>query len=853
MRKLNFFKDNEEKKKFISLANNSNYKRLKIFAPVMFLFMAFELIMDIYSVLSRNQDFFSFIFFGREKTFTNQKIFMTIEALVIFMTVLIRLFSHVYRKKIEKYCKPFFIEMHVYTMVLLFISVIGIITDVMTDGGLDMTFYFYILILIASVFYISPMAVLSGMVITNFLIWLPIAVYKIDSRFTPYKPYYVFIMITLALCSVLRFRYLLETLRSNKEITLLKEQAQKENLHKSMFLANMSHEIRTPMNAIVGMSEIAMDYNLKDEEKNTIRQIRSSGLALLNIINDILDFSKIESGKLEIIPVNYDLFKMIYDSVNVAKVKIAGKPIELIVEMDPSFSSIYYGDNLRINQILINLISNATKFTEKGFILVRVEKADYENQEGIKFSVIDTGCGIKEDDLSKLFNAFQQVDMKINRSKEGTGLGLSISKRLVHLMNGTMNVISEYGKGSCFYFQLPQISASTKTVGEEYKEIFDEAVFNSRHPELKNLPLESLLNRKEFSKLFLDKEDAKGYVYPKAKILVVDDNEVNLQVAEGLLKKFDVIPECALSGWEALKLLEENDYDIIYMDHQMPVMDGIETLKKIREKENDEKHTTIIALSANAVNGARENFLKSGFDDFVPKPVQQKDFARSLKKWLAANLREEKSEPALAEKIPAGFEIPDSEKINLEQAMDYAGGFEAWLMAAKVFAKGIDEKIHAMKESLSRTDYKNYTIQVHALKSAARVIGAAELSGKAEYLEVLGNRLQSMFENRESLLVELEEKHLEMEKLFLSYKEILKNLEAAETDNEEKTEAGEKEINALLEAIKAAASGNNLNEVEHLFGKLKRLSLTGELKEKLPELQDAIEDIEFEKILEILR
>ena len=765
---------------------------------------------------------------------------------IVFITVF-------YKKNPEKRFHLFYIMLCLYCVVIMFYGVSTCMIGAYASKTEDLSMFYGSLMVFSCIFFVNPKIVFNIAIFEfigyEFVIYWILQKYMGITILNNYPAYPYFIILIMSTASFLRSKQKLKEFRATRTIKKMQADAEKQNQLKSLFLANMSHEIRTPMNAIVGMSELALDFDLSDAQKNTIRQIRNSGMSLVSIINDILDFSKIESGKMEIVPVNYDLVKLMNDILNVVKIRLAGKNVELRLEMAPNLPYMLYGDDIRIRQILINLAGNATKFTERGFIAIRVENLlQYEKRDGLRISVIDTGIGIKKEDLDVLFNAFSQVDMGMNRNKGGTGLGLSISKNLMLLMGGSIGVDSEYGKGSRFYINLPQKIVSEKTCAATYEAIFKNADENQENKNLRNIPL-SLLDRPEIASLFVEKSESLGFVAPNAKILVVDDNEVNLQVAEGLLRKFGIVPQTALSGFEAIDLLRNNRYDIIFMDHQMPIMDGIETTKKIRENENGKEHSTIIALSANAVNSAREMFLSNGFDDFVAKPVQGKDLAACLKKWPPPHLLEAEENPAKEKEIPSDFPSPDESKIDLKAALENAGGFENWEKVAKTFANSIEKNSNLIESLLEKGDIKNYTIKVHALKSASRIIGATELSKQAEELEGLGKKLQSLYENGTKILGEIQEKTKSLLILYRSYGETLDGIKKyGEKSDDEKSTISPEKLDLILKNIATACNDRSLEKLESAVDELKNARLPENLAAKMDKLLEYTDEIEFEKI-----
>lgn len=400
-----------------------------------------------------------------------------------------------------------------------------------------------------------------------------------------------------------------------KEKNMLCELLQ-ANEAKSQFLANMSHEIRTPINGILGMDSMLLkecqDEGLREYAKN----IQSAGQSLLSIINDILDISKIESGKLEIIPTRYELFSILNDCYNLTKVKIEEKPITLHMKINENIPAKLYGDEVRIRQVMNNFLSNSAKYTHEGSITFGV---DYEEKsEGeiwLIITVSDTGIGIKEEDLEKLFASFTRIEEKRNRNIEGTGLGLSLTKNLVDLMQGEITVKSIYEEGSCFTAKIPQKIIDKTPMGD----------FDKRYRQY----------------IHQSEEQAISLCAPDAKILVVDDVPMNLIVVKGLLKATKIQIDTAKNGASCLELVQKNRYDIIFLDHLMPEMDGIETLQNMKLlEENPNRNTPVIMLTANAIVGAKEEYMEAGFTDYLTKPVQETLLHEMIMKYLPKELYE---------------------------------------------------------------------------------------------------------------------------------------------------------------------------------------------------------------------
>ena len=694
---------------------------------------------------------------------------------------------------------------------------------------------------------------------------------------------------------------------------------------KSDFLANMSHEIRTPMNAVIGLAEMALREDMSPAAKNYINQIKSSGNTLLTIINDILDFSKVESGKMDIVPVEYEPMSVMRDVANIISTRVAKGNVELVLDINPNIPKKLKGDTTRIKQIITNLSNNAAKFTHKGQILLTLDYRKLSDDTiDFVFSVKDTGIGIKREDLSKLFQSFIQVDSKRNRNIEGTGLGLAISKQLIELMNGEIGVESTYGEGSIFHFHLPQKiidpAPSVKikaTAINTFNGLIDSYTHEQLNRDLKKLNIDySDINKLGYTPLSIDlllhsaKLNGEAFIFidyknfnekeqqfikdnpnvtavivadfdqtahidmsnvvfvhkplsvltiasiykhenpdtdndanptacfdftaEEAEILIVDDNVVNLTVACGLIEPLNMKIDKAISGKEAIEKISNKKYDLIFMDHMMPEMDGVETTHIIRRMYPNYNKVPIIALSANAVGDVKNMFIQEGMNDFVAKPIEVRTLIKAIKRWLPPE-KMKKSEIKIAPK-KADNNLPQIKNIDTKAALDLLGSEELFWTVLKDYYKAIPKKLGLIQNYKNEENWHNYVVEVHGLKSASRQIGALELAQLAADLETAGNTNDiEMIMNKTDQLLTMYGEYLEILSPF--FVEEKKEVSSDHTLSKD-------ELIKIFDEMSTAIEDLDLDQVENLIQNLNNYYFNEDETSFLDALKNGVDEMD---------
>ena len=582
--------------------------------------------------------------------------------------------------------------------------------------------------------------------------------------------------------------------------------ADEASQYKSMFVANISHEIRTPMNAIMGLSDLIIEESRGRKVYDMAVTIKKAANSLLDLVNNVLDISKLESGKMELTETDYSIETLITDVVKVMEIHAAQHGLRLKYNIDETLPCVLHGDDGKIRQCLINLINNAIKFTNEGAVRIEVAGIRRNNKVALTFMVIDTGVGIKEEDLGRVFGEFEQVDKILNKGKEGSGLGLTITKQLIELMGGVIDVSSVYGEGTTFTIRLSQEIVNDTPISE-ISEIVKDIV-----------------------------EEPKMFKSPDTRCLVVDDNKVNLMVAKGFLSPYEMQIDTATSGLEAIELAKANDYDVIMMDHMMPGMDGVEATEHIRAYYDEKgKYPFIIALTANAFGNIEEMFLKHGFNDFVSKPIEKSMLHEALLRAIP-DVKREFTEDVLEAASYTEDELAElfMEGVDVRFALDQRGcSVDDYLELLELYYMEGLSKLEDIKTAFENQDWKNYSILTHGLKSTSINVGANELSEHAKKHE---------FATKDEASYDLDYVRDDYEALMSEYEAILneakrvldkKKAQDTEPVDEEREEISKERLKEAISDILDLSESFRTKEAAEMIDKLMHYDLPAEVEKAL--------------------
>ncbi len=602
---------------------------------------------------------------------------------------------------------------------------------------------------------------------------------------------------------------------------------------KSNFLSGISHDIRTPINAILGLNEMVIRESREPAIRDYAKDIKSAGNTLMAFVSDVLDTSQIEEGRLEIVNIKYDISSVVNDVMNMNLRAADEKGLTLSLKIDEQIPHLIKGDEIRVKQCILKLMSNAIKFTEEGSITLEIGFAKLNNNEILlTVSVSDTGIGIREEDIERLFSPFEKVSADRSVKNEGSGLGMSITRRLLEMMGSELRVESRYGSGSTFKFSVKQEVLDWQPVGN----------------------IEDSYERMRESQ----ERYEESFHAPDAKVLVVDDSPVNLMIVEGLLKDTKMQFTMVDSGKKAIEESEKTRFDLILLDHMMPEMDGIETLHHLREDEKSlNKESPIVALTANAVEGAKEKYEKEGFDHYLSKPIVADKLEDAIRSYLdpkliiVGNFEKKKYEEDITPATGNGSltakgnafidKLSNIKGLFTDKGIEYSGSEQLYEKVITEFAETGTSRASVIEEYYEQQDIKNYTIQVHALKSAARIIGATAISQLAAALEEAGNNED---------LVKIQNATGELLK---RYRDLVAQLEPLLSDGDDKPLIDDASLKEAIATIKELVEAFDFDSVDSVMAELKKYKMPNSFKENYSKLKTLVAEVARDDILLLLK